>query len=436
MPKPPAPAPEHEEPWHRRLLSFVGPGFITGASDDDPSGIATLSQSGAQFGYGLLWTTTLTLPLMIAIQEACARIGLVTGTGIAGIIRDRYGRRIVVTVALFLALANTINIAADVAAMAAALRLLVPVPQVVAAAVFAIAVLLVEVFVGYARYASILKWLALSLLAYPMVAVISKVPWGTVLSATVIPHLSFDSGFIFLLTAILGTTISPYLFFWEAAQEVEEVKEIKRKRGARWSRRRVARRMRVDNAFGMIVSNLIGWFILVVSATVLHQQGVTQIRTASDAARAIEPLVSGFPHAGTIAGGIFAIGIIGLGALAVPVLAGSASYAFADAFGWRAGLSRNLREAPGFYAVIALAVLIGLAIDFTGLDTISLLVWAAVINGVVAVPVIFIVGRIAADRRLMGEHASGRLSRVVVPVTGVLMGVSAIATVFGLLQHR
>jgi len=193
--------------------------------------------------------------------------------------------------------------------------------------------------------------------------------------------------------------------------------------------------MRIDNAFGMIVSNLIGWFILVVSATVLHQQGVTHVRSAADAARALEPLVSSFPHAGTIAGGLFAVGIIGLGALAVPVLAGSASYAFADAFGWRAGLSRRVREAPGFYAVIAVAVLAGLAIDFTGLDPISLLVWTAVINGIVAVPLIFIIGRIAVDRRLMGEHASGPLSRVVVPVTGLLMGISAIATLVGLV-HR
>jgi Mn2+/Fe2+ NRAMP family transporter len=372
---------------------------------------------------------------MIAIQEACARIGLVTGRGIAAIVRKRYGRNVVVSVALLLAVANTINVAADVAAMAAALRLLVPVPQAIAAAAFAIGVLALEVFVGYERYASILKWLALSLLTYPIVAAVSKVPWGTVLAATVVPHVSLSGGFVFLLTAILGTTISPYLFFWEAAQEVEEVEEIKRKRPGRWSRRQVARRMRIDNAFGMIVSNLIGWFILVVSATVLHEQGVKQIRTAADAARALEPLVRSFPHAGTIAGGIFALGIIGLGALAVPVLAGSASYAFADAFGWRAGLDRGVREAPGFYAVIALAVLIGLAIDFTGLDPIGLLVWTAVINGFVAVPLIFIIGRIASDRTLMGEHASGPLSRVVVPVTGVLMGLSAMATVVGLVHN-
>jgi Mn2+/Fe2+ NRAMP family transporter len=371
---------------------------------------------------------------MIAIQEASARIGLVTGKGIAAIIRKRYGKKVVICVALLLAVANTINVAADVAAMAAALRLLVPVPQAIAAAAFAIGVLALEVFVGYERYSSILKWLALSLLTYPLVAVISKVPWGTVLTATVVPHVSFNAGFVFLLTAILGTTISPYLFFWEAAQEVEDVKEIKRKQGGRFSRRRVARRMRVDNAFGMIVSNLIGWFILVVSATVLHQQGVSHIRTAADAAHALQPLVSGFPHAGTIASGIFAMGIIGLGALAVPVLAGSASYAFADAFGWRAGLDRSVREAPWFYAVIALAVLIGLAIDFTGLDPINLLVWTAVINGFVAVPLIFIIGRIASDRKLMGKHSSGRLSRIVVPLTGGLMAVAAIATVVGLFQ--
>jgi Mn2+/Fe2+ NRAMP family transporter len=371
---------------------------------------------------------------MIAIQEACARIGLVTGKGIAAIIRQRYGKKVVIGVALLLAVANTINVAADVAAMAAALRLLVPVPQAIAAAGFAIGVLVLEVFVGYERYSSILKWLALSLLTYPLVAVISKVPWGTVLTATVVPHVSFNAGFVFLLTAILGTTISPYLFFWEEAQEVEEVKKIKAKQRDRFSRRRVASRMRIDNAFGMIVSNLIGWFILVVSATVLHQQGVTHIRTAADAARALQPLVSGFPHAGTIAGGIFAMGIIGLGALAVPVLAGSASYALADAFGWRAGLDRSVREAPWFYAVIALAVLIGLAIDFTGLDPINLLVWTAVINGFVAVPLIFIIGRIASDRNLMGAHSSGRLSRIVVPLTGGLMAVAAVATIVGLLQ--
>ncbi len=373
---------------------------------------------------------------MIAIQEACARIGLVTGNGIAAIIRQRYGVKVVAGVALLLAIANTINVAADLAAMGAALRLLVPVPQAIAAAAFAIAVLAAEVFIGYERYASILKWLALSLLTYPLVAAISSVPWGTVLAATVVPHISLDAGFVFLVTAILGTTISPYLFFWQASQQVEEDKETRRKEPGRWTRRKVAKRMRIDNAFGMVVSNLIGWFILVVSATVLHREGVNQIRTAADAAKALEPLVRSFPHAGTIAGGVFALGIIGLGALAVPVLAGSASYAAADAFGWRAGLNRSVREAPGFYAVIALAVLLGLVIVFTGVDPIGLLVWSAVINGFVAVPLIFIISRIATDRKLMGSHASGRLSRTVVPLTGVLMALSAVATAGGLFMKH
>ena len=426
-------APRDRESGLRRLLSYVGPGFVTGASDDDPSGIGTVVQSGAQYGYGLLWTLSFTLPLMIAIQEASARIGVVTGHGIATVIKKRYGPTVVIVLALLLAVANTINVAADMAAMAAAVRLLVPVPQFAAAAAFAAGILAAEVFIGYQRYAAILKWLGLSLLTYVAVAFIAHVHWGTVLLATVVPHISLNGGFVFLLTAILGTTISPYLFFWEAAQEVEEVRELKKTRRP-WSRRSVARRMRIDNAFGMIVSNVITWFVLVVAATVLHAHGVNNIQTAADAARALEPLVSSFPHAGTVAGGIFALGIIGLGALAVPVLAGSASYAFADAFGWRAGLSRTIRDAPGFYAVLALAVLAGLAIDFTGLDPIGLLVWSAVINGFVAVPLIFVIGRIAADRKLMGEHTSGRLSRVLVPVTGLLMAISAAATVVGLVH--
>ena len=374
-----------------------------------------------------------TLPLMIAIQEASARVGVVTGKGLATIIKTRYGTRIVLVLALLLAIANTINVAADIAAMAAALRLLVPVPQFAAAAGFALAILAAEVFIGYERYSSILKWLALSLLAYPLVAFISHVPWGSLLVATVLPHVSLSGGFVFLLTAVLGTTISPYLFFWEAAQEVEEIDSMK-KRNQRWSRRRMTKHMRIDNAFGMFVSNLIMWFVLVVAAVVLHAHGVTNIRSAADAARALQPLVRSFPHAGALAGGIFALGIIGLGALAVPVLAGSASYAFADAFGWPASLSASVRDAPGFYAVLAAAVLIGLVIDFTGLDPIQMLVWSAVINGFVAVPLIFVIGSISSDRKVMGQHTSGWLSRVLIAVAGLLMGVSAIATLAGLVH--
>jgi NRAMP (natural resistance-associated macrophage protein)-like metal ion transporter len=416
----------------RRLVGLLGPGFVTGASDDDPSGIATYAQAGAQYGYGLAWAMLFTLPLMTAVQEASARIGLVTGKGLAAVIRTRYGARLVVAAAVLLAVANTINVGADIAGMAAAARLLVPAPQALLGTAFALVMLGLEIFVGYARYSSILKWLALAMLAYPLVAVIAHVPWGTVLLRTLVPSITLDGGYVFILTAVLGTTISPYLFFWEASQEVEEVEQTRHRSRRRWNGSAQAHRMRIDNAAGMVMSSLIAWSVLVVSATVLHAHGVTGIRTAADAARALEPLVRGFPHAGALASGIFAAGIVGLGALAVPVLAGSASYAFSEAFGWRHGLDRSWREAPGFYAVIAAAIVLGLAISFTGLDPVRLLVWSAVINGIVAVPMVVIVGRIAADRGLMGRYTSGRTSRVLIGVTAVAMGVCAIATVIGI----
>jgi NRAMP (natural resistance-associated macrophage protein)-like metal ion transporter len=400
--------------------------LITGAADDDPSGIATYAQAGAQYGYGLLWTMAFTLPLMTAVQEASARIGLVTGKGLAAVIRREYGARLVVAAAVLLGVANTINVGADIAGMAAAARLLVPAPAALLGAAFALVILALEIFVGYARYSAILRWLALAMLAYPLVALISHVSWGTVAQRTLVPHLTLDGGYVFVLTAVLGTTISPYLFFWEASQEVEEQRE---RQDA--NKERAARRMRLDNAAGMVASNLIAWFLIVVSATVLNAHGVTSIHTAADAARALEPLVKGFPHAGLLASGIFAAGIIGLGALAVPVLAGAASYAFSEAFGWRHGLSRSWREAPAFYAVIAAAIVIGLAISVTGLDPVKLLVWSAVINGIVAVPMVVIVGRLAANHRLMGRFASGRTSRVLIAVTAAAMGLCAISAVIG-----
>jgi Mn2+/Fe2+ NRAMP family transporter len=315
--------------------------------------------------------------------------------------------------------------------MAAAARLIVPVPAWVLATAFAAVILALEVFVGYDRYAAILKWLALAMLAYPLVAIIASVRWGTALVSTIVPHVRLDGGFIFVLTAVLGTTISPYLFFWEASQEVEDIEQLKHRR-RRFSKVGLARKMRVDNAAGMVMSNLIAWFLIVVAATVLNAHGVTNIATAADAAKALQPLVKSFPHAGLIASAIFATGIIGLGALAVPVLAGAASYAFAEAFGWRKGLDRSVNEAPRFYAVIAVAIALGLAITFTGLDPIRLLVWSAVINGIVAVPMIVVVGRVAADRAVMGRHRSRRLSNVLIGITAVAMAFCAVATVLGI----
>ncbi len=413
----------------------MGPGFITGASDDDPSGIATYAQAGAQFGYGMLWTLAFTLPLMTAVQEASARIGLVTNQGLASIMRKRYGAGFVVSTAVLLGIANTINVGADIAGMAAAARLLVPVPPAILATGFAVVILALELFVGYDRYTSILKWLALALLAYPLVAILASVPWGTVLVSTVVPHISFNAGFVFVLTAVLGTTISPYLFFWEAAQEVEDVTHLKQT-GRRVSKTRLARRMRVDNAAGMVVSNVIGWFLIVVAAAVLNAHGVTNVGSAADAAKALAPLVHSFPHSGFIASAIFAAGIIGLGLLAVPVLAGAASYAFAEALGWRRGLDRKVADAPRFYAVIVVAIVVGLAITFTGVDPIRLLVWSAVINGVVAAPMVVVIGRIAADKALMGKHRSGRVANVLITVTAIAMGLCAIATIVGVVITR
>ena len=375
----------------------------------------------------MLWTLAFTLPLMTAVQEASARIGLVTDRGLAAIIRERYGAKLVVSTAILLGIANTINVGADIAGMAAAARLLVPVPQAILATGFAVVILALEVFVGYDRYTSILKWLALTLLAYPLVALLASVHWGTALLSTLVPHLSLQGGFVFMLTAVLGTTISPYLFFWEASQEVEDVARRRRIPG-RTSKVGLARRMRVDNAAGMVTSNLIGWFVIVVAAAVLNGHGITNVASAADAAKALAPLVSAFPHAGFVASAIFAAGIIGLGAIAVPVLAGAASYAFAEALGWRRGLDRKVGEAPRFYAVIAAAIIVGLAITFTGVDPIRLLVWSAVINGIVAVPMVAVIGRIASDRKLMGRHRSSRVTNILIGVTAVAMGLCAVAT--------
>jgi len=380
----------------------------------------------------MLWTLAFTLPMMTAVQEASARIGLVTGKGLAAIIRKRYGAPFVIGCAVLLGIANTINVGADLAGMAAAARLVVPVaPQWITGAVFAVVILALEVFMGYDRYSSILKWLAVAMLAYPIVALISSVHWATVLSSTIIPRPRLDVNYLFILTAVLGTTISPYLFFWESSQEVEDVQHL-RQRGRRISKRGLARKMRVDNAAGMIMSNVIAWFVMVVAATVLNAHGVTNVTSAADVAKALEPLVKSFPHAGFIASAIFAIGIIGLGALAVPVLAGAASYAFSEALGWNRGLDRSVGEAPRFYAVIAVAIAIGLAITLTGVDPIRLLVWSAVINGIVAAPLVIVVGRIAADRALMGTHRSGKASNILVSVTAIAMGLSAVATLVGL----
>lgn len=423
------PKPRKSKFW--RFFTLMGPGLVTGAADDDPSGIATYSQTGAQFGYGQLWTALYMLPFMMAVQEACARIGLVTGKGIAAIVKQEYSKKVLYTVVALVVIANTINIGADIGAMASAAQLLVPVNFYVLIVFFAAMILVLEIYTNYRTYAGILKWLALALLAYPITAFIVKQPWSTILKASFVPHIEFSFAFLFIITGVLGTTISPYMFFWEASQEVEEVKEKGAMRRGKpiihWTN---IRAMRFDNNTGMIISEFTTWCILLVGATVLHQSGVTDIKTASDAAKALEPLVHSFPHAGFWAKLIFSIGIIGLGLLAVPVLSGSAAYAVSEAANWKASLNLKPGHARGFYAVIIAATIIGSLINFVGIDPVKALVYSAVLNGVAAVPLLFLIIRISANQKIMGEFRTRTLSRTLLWITFISMGAAAVAMFF------
>jgi len=413
----------------KRILRILGPGVITGAADDDPSGIATYSQTGAQFGYGQLWTALFMLPLQTAIQEACARIGAVKGKGITAVIKEHYSKQVLYTLVFLVFIANIINIGADIGAMAEAMHLIIPINFVMLTLLFTFITLILEIFITYKKYANILKWLCLSLMAYPITVFIVHEPWLTLLKATFIPHFEFNFQFLFIITGVVGTTISPYLFFWQASEEVEEerAKHLIKRDGMAHISKRFIRNLRIDNFIGMLFSEVVTWAIIVVAATVLHTHGITDIKTAADAAKALEPLVQTFPNAGYLSKVIFASGIVGLGLLAVPVLAGSAAYALSETLNWREGLNLKLKRAHGFYGVITIATLIGLCINFVGIDPIKALVYTAVINGVVAVPLIFVIGLIARDEKIMGQYKSGPLSNIFVWITFIGMAISAIA---------
>jgi NRAMP (natural resistance-associated macrophage protein)-like metal ion transporter len=420
-----------------RWLRILGPGLITGAADDDPSGIATYSQTGAQFGYGQLWTVLFMYPLMTAVQEACARIGAVTGKGLAAVVRENYSRKLLYATVGLVVLANTINIGADIGAMASATRLIIPLPFAFLAISFTVIVLLLEVFISYKVYVQMLKWLALTLLAYPVTAFIVHQNWPVVIRAFFVPHIELNFGFLFIITAVLGTTISPYMFFWQASEEVEEeiaAGRLAQRGGIPHISKRFIRNLRIDNALGMLFSEVTTFFIIITAAAVLNANGVTNINTAADAARALAPLVHGFPDAGFLAQLIFAIGIVGLGLLAVPVLAGSASYALSEALGWHEGLYRRFKRAHGFYGVITIATLIGLLINFVGIDPVKALVFTAVFNGVAAVPLILLIFMMARNEKIMGEYRSGRLSNLVIGITFILM-LAAAVTMFLTLGH-
>lgn len=412
----------------KRIFKIIGPGVITGAADDDPSGIATYTQAGAKFGYSQLWTIIFIFPLVTAVQEACARIGAVTGKGIAAVIKQYYSKKVLSLAVIFILIANTINIGADIGAMAEAMRLLVPVNFTILALFFTVLILILEIFLSYKTYSKFLKWCALSLIAYPLTVFLINNPWLEILKSTFIPHIEFSFGFLFIIVGVLGTTISPYMFFWQASEEVEEEKSHHIfNYGKPKINKKFIKNLRLDNFFGMLFSQIAAWCIIVVAGTVLHNNGLTNIETAADAARALEPLVNTFPNAGFLAKVIFAFGIVGLGLLSVPILSASASYAVSEAFSWREGLNLKFRRAHGFYGVITAATLIGLMINYIGINPIKALVFTAVINGVVSVPLLFLINKIASDKKIMGKHKSGWLSQTLLWLVFVVILLSSVA---------
>lgn len=385
-----------------RLLKKLGPGLVTGASDDDPSGIATYSQVGAQFGYGLLWTMLLSYPLMAAIQEICARIGRVTGCGIAANLRKSYPKPLLYSVLVTMSIANVFNLGADIGAMGAASQLLLPGKIGLFTVMFGVGSLIAVVFIPYSAYVKYLKWLTLSLFAYVGVIFFVHVPWSAVLHATLIPRVQLTKEYLTGLIAVLGTTISPYLFFWQASQEAQDVKnnrgEKALKRAPTQARDQLDR-IRIDTYLGMAFSNLVAFFIILTAASTLHVHGITQIFTSAQAATALEPL------AGRFAFVLFVCGIVGTGLLAVPVLAASAAYGIGEACRWRVSLEQKPTRALRFYAAISAATLIGLSLNFLHIDPIRALFWAAILNGVVAAPLMAVIVMMASSRKVMGKFA-------------------------------
>lgn len=422
-----------------RFLRILGPGIVTGAADDDPSGIATYSQAGAAYGYGMTWAFPLMYPLLVAVQESCSRIGAVNGQGLAAVIRENYHRRLLYASVILVVFANTINIGADLGAMAAATQLLIPLPFVVLAVFYAIAVLLLEVLVSYRTYAKVLKYLALALLAYPFTAFIVGQPWPEVLASTFDFDYQFSFESMYILVGMLGTTISPYLFFWDTSEVVEDEiagHRLAKKGGTPRLSKKFMRDLRLDNFFGMTLATLGAWFIVITCASVLFSNGITEIDTAEDAAKALEPLVQGIPHAGLIAKLIFTIGIVGLGLLAVPVLAGSSSYAISEALGWKEGLYRPFKKAHGFYGVIILATLVGLLLNLIGINPIKALIFTAVFNGIAAVPLLFLIARIGRNQSIMGEYRNGLLSNIFINLAFMVMLLAVLVLFYAIIAGK
>ena len=404
-------------------LARVGPGLITGVADDDPSGIATYSQAGAQFGLNMLWTMPLALPLMAAIQYMCASIGRVTGKGLAANIKDAFPPVVIQAVVSLLLIANTLNIAADVAAMGEVAELVVGVDRHLMTAFFVLGTLLLQVFIPYHRYVRFLKWLTLCLLSYAAVLFTVHVPWGQVFLRTIWPHFTPNAAAAAVVVGVFGTTISPYLFFWQASEEVEEMQAgqgtaplVRDPRAARLELRRI----RWDTWSGMFYSNVTAYFIILATAVTLHIAGMTDINTAAQAASALRPLAGNFAFI------LFALGILGVGLIGVPVLAGSGAYALSEAMGWKSGLERKATDARGFYGIIAISVLAGLGIQYLPISPMKALFWSAVINGIVAVPLMTVIILLVSKKSVMGAFTASRSFIILGWVATAVMGAAAV----------
>jgi NRAMP (natural resistance-associated macrophage protein)-like metal ion transporter len=409
----------------------LGPGLVTGAADDDPSGIATYSQIGARSGFGLIWLSVLTYPLMSVVQEMCARIGIVTGVGLAANIKRHYPAKALYFCTLLLLCANVFNIGADLGAMAESTRLILPYANYALLVIFfGLFSLILQIFVPYKKYSKVLKFLALSLVAYIFSAILVKINWPEAVEHAFVPALHFSKGEIILICAALGTTISPYLFFWQSSQEVEEeimkgeLTEDDRRSGASPE---TLKKMRTDVWSGMLFSNLVMFFIIAAAAGTLFASGITNINTAGDAALALRPF------AGNLAFWVFALGIIGTGLLSIPVLSGSASYAVSESFGWSEGLYQKWKQAAAFYTVIALSMVAGIAFNFFGFDPIKMLIYSAVLNGIIAPIILFFVIRLSSRADVMGGFRSSRLSILFGWITAGIMLVAGVMAIVSLL---
>ena len=407
------------------FFADLGPGLITGCADDDPSGISTYSVTGATLGYGFLWTALLTFPMMVSVQMMCGRLGIVTGRGLSGVVRRRYSKWVLWGACFLLIVANVFNIAADLGGMADATRMLTGISSLLWTPVYTATIISFLFWSSYRQIARIFKWITLVLLAYVATAFFAKVDWHAALLATFLPHFVWSRDSLAVLVGVLGTTISPYLFYWQASQEVEEERAL----GKTLVKRKGAtdedmRRLRVDVMTGMFASNFVMYFIILTTAATLHAHGVVKIETAKQAAEALRPL------AGNGAYLLFTLGLIGTGMLAVPVLAGSCAYAISEAAAWRASLERKPRGAKRFYAVLTAAMVIGLAINYAGLDAVKMLFWSAVVNGVLAPPLILLVLLLTSDREVMGDRVSSKMERTFGWVTFSLMGAAAACLIF------